>query len=122
MAELGSHAVPWLLGNYQVDGVSLSFTFVLRGKTLQPTKSIHTGNFCQKTNRVIYAPLSSDGATVQAYLGVETRENFSVGYGERMGYESVMINLLCQHECTLRKNRATGIKGGKPHHARAKQL
>lgn len=29
-----------------------------------------------------------------------------------MGYGSVMIHLLCQHECTSRKNRPMGIRGG----------
>lgn len=121
LAELGSHTVPWLLGNYPVDGVSFSFTSVLRGNTLQPTKSIHSGNFCQNTNGNRYSTVKWSSKCPSLSRCWDQRELLCWGWRQD-GIWSVMIHLLCQYECTLRKNRAMGIKGRKAHNARAKQL
>lgn len=44
-----------------------------------------------------------------------------LGAGDR-GVKPSLVPLLCQHECTLRKKKAIGIKDGESLNARAKQF
>lgn len=105
LAELGSHAEPWLLGNYQVAGVSSSFTFILRAKTRQPTNQYTVVTSAKtQSNRCSTVKWSSKCPGLSECW--DQRELLCWGWRK-----DGMIHLHCQRECTLRKNRAMEIGG-----------
>ena len=61
VAEPGLHAMLWLLGNYQADGISLPLTFVVQGKALHRTHMMN----CTNAKRATDASLSNSRANVQ---------------------------------------------------------